>query len=102
VGTLPLSNGYDNHGKFITSVSGRDEIDVVVGHLHKLTRAQKQGFRPQDLLQPCLECGIAVMIIVPEADHGLARKVLGAVSDDTVFVDPGRLFGSIAQELGLF
>ena len=101
VGTLPLSNGFDNHGKFITSVSGRDDIDVVVGYLHKLTRTQKQGFHPRDLLQPCLECGITVMIVVSEADQVLARQVLGAVGDATLLVDPGRLFDSIARTLHL-
>ena len=101
VGTLPLSNGFDNHGKFITSVSGRDDLDVVVGYLHKLTRTQKQGFYPRDLLQSCLDCGITVMIVVPAADHALARQVLGAVGDATMLIDPGGLFDSIAQKLGL-
>jgi hypothetical protein len=101
VGTLPLSNGFDNHGKFITSVSSRDGIDVVVGYLHKLTRTQKQGFYPGDLLQSCLDCGITVMIVVPEADHALARQALGAVGDVTMLVDPGKLFDSMAQILGL-
>ena len=101
VGTLPLSNGFDNHGKFITSVSGRDDIDLIVGYLHKLTRTQKQGFYPRDLLQPCLDCGMTVMIVVPKADQSLARQVLGSVSDATMLVDPGRLFDSIVQDLGL-
>jgi hypothetical protein len=101
VGTLPLSNGYDNHGKFITSVSARDDIDVIVGYLHKLTRTQKQGFRPRDLLQSCLECGTTVMIVVPEADQALARQVLGPVCEATVLVDPEQLYDSIAQDLGL-
>jgi hypothetical protein len=101
VGTLPLSNGFDNHGKFIASVSSRDELDIVIGHLHKLTRTQKQGFYPRDLLQSCLDCGIKVMIVVPEGDQGLARKVLGAVGDVTQLVDPAQLFDTIAQSLGL-
>jgi hypothetical protein len=101
VGTLPLSNGFDNHGKFITSVSSRDDLDVVVGYLHKLTRTQRQGFYPRDLLQSCLDCGIAVMIVVPAADQALARQVLGAVGDATTLIDPGRLFDLIAEKLGL-
>jgi hypothetical protein len=101
VGTLPLSNGFDNHGKFITSVSGRDGIDVVVGYLHKLTRTQKQGFYPRDLLQGCLDCGITVVILVPEADQVVARRVLGQVGDAAMLVDPAQLFETIAQCLGL-
>jgi hypothetical protein len=101
VGTLPLSNGVDNHGKFITSVSSRDGISVVIGYLHKLARTQKQGFYPKDLLQPCLDCGMTVFVVVPEADHELARQILGAISEATTFVDPGRLYEVVAQELGL-
>jgi hypothetical protein len=101
VGTLPLSNGVDNHGKFITSVSARDGIDLIVGYLHKLARTQRQGFYPRDLLQPCLDCGITVMVVVPEADQALARRILGPVSEATMLVDPGQLYDSIAQELDL-
>jgi hypothetical protein len=101
VGTLPLSNGFDNHGKFITSVSRRDDIDVIVGYLHKLTRTQKQGFYPRDLLQSCLDCEMTVMIVVPQADHSLARQVLGSISDVTMLVDPAQLYEAIVQDLGL-
>ena len=101
VGTLPLSNGVDNHGKFITSLSRRDGIDLVVGYLHKLARTQKQGFYPRDLLQPCLDLGITVMVVVPEADQSSARQILGPVSESIKLVDPGRLYDSVAQELDL-
>jgi hypothetical protein len=101
VGTLPLSNGVDNHGKFITSVSGRDGIDLIVGYLHKLARTQKQGFHPRDLLQPCVDFGITVVVVVPQADQELARQILGPVSGFAKLVDPDRLYDSIAQELDL-
>ena len=101
VGTLSLSNGVDNHGKFITSVSERDGLDVIVAYLHKLARTQRQGFYPRDLLQPCLDSGITVMVIVPEADHALARQILGSISEVTTLVDPGQLYDAIARELGL-
>ena len=101
VGTLPLSNGVDNHGKFITSVSGRDGIDLIVGYLHKLARTQRQGFHPRDLLQPCLDFGITVIVVVPEGEQALARQILGPVSGVIRLVDPGQLYDSIAQELDL-
>jgi len=101
VGTLPLSNGVDNHGKFITSVSGRDGIDLIVGYLHKLARTQRQGFYPRDLLQPCVDFGITVIVVVPEADQALARQILGPASEFTKLVDPDRLYDTIVQELNL-
>ena len=101
VGTLPVSNGIDNHGKFITNISERDEIDVIVGYLHKITRTQQQGFFPRDLLQPCLDSGIPVLIVVPEADQLAAGQVLGLLGQEIEFVDPGRLRAVIARTLGL-
>jgi hypothetical protein len=101
VGTYPLSNGIDNHGKFITSMSRRDGIDVVVGYLHKLARTQRQGFHPRDLLQPCLDIGVPVLIIVPDAEQALARQLLGAVSDSVELVDPEHVYDSVARVLGL-
>jgi hypothetical protein len=91
VGTLPISNGFDNHGKFINAISERDEIDIVVGHLHKILRTQRQGFLPKDLLQSCSDCLVPILVIVPEELHAAARRVLGEAAQAVTLVDPGRL-----------
>ena len=101
VGTLPVGNGLDNHGKFITTISERDKIDLVVGHLHKIMRTPEQGFRTKDLLQPCLNYGIPVLIVVLEADQAMARQVLGPVSEWIALVDPSALYDEIVQRLQL-
>ena len=101
VGTLPVGNGADNHGKFITTISGRDDIDLVVGYLHMIMRTEHQGFLTKDLLQSCLDDGIPILIVVPEADQSIARQALGALSDAIVLVDPGALYDQIAQMLQL-
>ena len=69
--------------------------------MHKLARTQRQGFHPRDLLQPCLEIGIPVLVIVPESDQALARQLLGPLSDQITFVDPEWVYDSIAQVLEL-
>ena len=101
VGTLPVSNGFDNHGKFITSISERDEIDVIVGYLHKIMRTQRQGFFPQDLLQSCLDCHVPILILVPEGDQPAARRVLGQVAEAVTLVDPAHLYQEILEVLAL-
>jgi hypothetical protein len=101
VGTLPVGNGTDNHGKFITTISKRDDIDLVVGYLHKILRTEHQGFLTKDLLQSCIDCGIPVLIVVPEADQMMVRQVLGGVSESIVLVDPGALYDEIARMLRL-
>jgi hypothetical protein len=99
VGTLPVGNGTDNHGKFITTISERDDIDLIVGYLHKIMRTKQQGFRTKDLLQSCLECNIPVLIVVPDRDQQIARQALGPVSASVTLVDPGTLYEEIAQRL---
>jgi hypothetical protein len=101
VGTLPVGNGVDNHGKFITTISERDEIDLVVGYLHKITRTERQGFLTEDLLRSCLDYGIPVLLIVPEAELIAARQVLGAIGESVTLVDPDMLYDTIASMVGL-
>jgi hypothetical protein len=99
VGTLPISNGTDNHGKFITTISERDDIDLVVGYLHKIMRTQHQGFLTADLLQSCIDCSIPVLIIVAAADQAMALEVLGPVGASVELVDPRVVYDEIAQRL---
>jgi hypothetical protein len=101
VGTLPISNGFDNHGKFINAISERDEIDIVVGHLHKILRTQRQGFLPKDLLQSCSDCLVPILVIVPTEHQDAARKVLGQAAGVVTLVDPERLYEEIWARLGL-
>ena len=101
VGTLPISNGFDNHGKFINAISERDEIDIVVGHLHKILRTQRQGFLPRDLLQSCSDCLVPILVIVPSELQVDARAVLGEAAEVVTLVDPGHLFNEVSARLGL-
>lgn len=98
-GTLPVSNGFDNHGKFINAITERDGIDVIIGHLHKVLRTQHQGFLVEDILEACLGCSIPVLIIVPEEDHAAARRLLGRVSDRVTLVATQGLFEVVMSHL---
>ena len=43
VDTLPLSNGWDNHGKFIAHISRTDHISAVVGYLQDKAKKLLKG-----------------------------------------------------------
>jgi len=101
VGTLPISNGVDNHGKFVNAISERDAIDIVVGYLHKVMRTQRQGFFPQDLLQACADCRIPTLVIVPREHHATAQVMLGQAAEMVTLVDPEDVYDEIASRLGL-
>ena len=101
IGTLPLSNGTDNHGKFVAAIRPRDEIDVVVGYLHKILRTKHQGFYAKDLVQSCAQCAIPVLIVVPEADQLVAQTALGEAAALVTLVDGELLYAEIVRILGL-
>jgi len=101
IGTMPIGNGFDNHGKFINNLSERDQVDLLVGYLHKFLTTQRQGFLPQDLLQACRESRIPVLVLVPEPDHPLARQALANVRDIIALIDPDCLYDEAARRLGL-
>lgn len=99
VGTMPISNGFDNHGKFINSITERDGISLVIGHLHKVLRTQRQGYPVEDILEACFACGIPVLIVVPSADQDAAERILGEVAERVVLVSPDRLYDETVARL---
>jgi len=93
--TLPLSNGYDGHGKYIGLVTKYDNIAVVIGYLHKVIPLSDQSITTRDMLYSCKVHNIPVILIVPEAVQDNARKILGDIADEVELVDPGQLLDRI-------
>jgi hypothetical protein len=96
---LPVSNGFDNHGKFVNAITERDGIDLVIGHLHKVLRTQRQGFLVEDLLDSCLSCGIPLLIIVPETDKPAAQDLLGKAGERAILVSPDQVYQECMSRL---
>ncbi len=71
--TLPLSNSWDNHGKFIAHIMKNDDINLVVGYLHKFIPHAKQ-FDIGDLFSSIRVYRIPVVIIVPKKLQDKAKK----------------------------
>jgi len=101
IGTLPVSNGFDSHGKFINAITERDEIDVIVGYLHKLLRTQRQGFLVDDLLDACYSCRIPILVIVPREHQERAQQLLGPATERVLLVEPLELYDQVVRQLGL-
>ena len=97
VGTLPLSNGFDNHGRFLGNLSERDGVDLIVGYLHKVLRTQRHGFFVEDLLQTCHDLGVPVWILVASTDHEMANDMLRRAAEWVTLVDPDQLFDALVD-----
>jgi hypothetical protein len=101
VGTLPISNGFDNHGKFINAITERDGVTLVLGHLHKVLRTQRQGFLAEDILESCFACKVPILIIVQGEDHAAARERLAGAAERVVLVAPEDVRAEVVSRLGL-
>jgi hypothetical protein len=99
IGTLPLSNGLDMHGRYVNHLTRQDGVGAVVGYLHKVLPYNGAPVSPRDLLYACLTHDIPVLLIVGEAEQEAARKLLGEVRDRVQLVDPANLYGAIMKAL---
>jgi len=97
VDTAPLSNGFDNHGKYINHVTREDGISAVIGYLHKIMPTPDVTVTPRDLLFACLTHEIPVLLIVDKSDHEKARQLLREVADPVRLVDPSDLYQVVLQ-----
>jgi len=91
VDTLPLSNGMDNHGKFIAHVTRTDNISVVVGYLHKFFSFTLGPKIDEEILSSLKAYRIPTVFIVPKAKQEKAKKLLKGKGVNYTFADPGDL-----------
>ena len=88
IDTIPLSNGVDNHGKFVGHITKADEISIVVGFLHKIIPLADSGITPLDIIHSCQIHRIPTLIIAKKEIHDKAQAVLGDASQIVTLVDP--------------
>ena len=99
IGTVPISNGFDGHGKYINHLIPGDHIAVVVGYLHKLVPVPERVMTAKDLLFSCMTHNIPVLLIAPKADHAAAKKALGDAGKYVGLVDPADVFDAIMKKM---
>ena len=96
--TLPFSNSWDNHGKFIAQITRRDNLELVIGWLHKFIPITKElGFG--DVLAPLRIYEIPVVFIVPD---NLQKKAHDLLADKAVtyrLADPAVVTSTVFEML---
>jgi hypothetical protein len=88
VETLPLGNGWDNHGLNITYINASDGIDVVIGYFHKFSPMSGVSITPDDMLKSCVVNNIKVLVMAEKADHEKVKKLLGESGKKVDLIDP--------------
>lgn len=99
VETLPLSNGWDNHGKFIAHITRTDNISVVVGYLHKFFAISMGPKIVEEILSSLKAYKIPTVFIVPKAKQEKARGLLKGRGVNYTFADPGDLTKAVLAAL---
>ena len=90
--TLPISNGFDNHGMHVRIINNENRVDVLVGYLHKIY--SPEGMTPsgavtyQDVFHVCRTFDFPLILEVARERHDKARALLHDAPPCVRFVDP--------------
>jgi len=97
--TLPVSNGYDGHGKNVRLFNDRDKVDAVIGYLHKVVVPKGWEVNTVDILHACITYDIPVLLAVPGKLHGKAKKLLGKAVEHVRLVEPSEMLDAVKEVL---
>ncbi len=96
--TIPLSNGFDNHGKLITNITTQDHISLIVGHLHKFIPVSPT-YTMTDILSSVRLHKIPAVFVVPTSTREKADKMLKDKGVEYTLVEPSQLSNTLFNAL---
>ena len=89
--TLPISNGFDNHGMHVRLINDENRPDLLIGYVHKIFAPERRlptDPSYQDLFHLCRIYQIPLLLEVPEHLQEKARQLLDDPPDIVRFIDP--------------
>jgi len=96
VDTFPISNGLDGHGKEVRYVTKADEIEVIIGYLHKVMPLDEMKLTIDDMLFSCVAYEIPILLIIPGDVRDKAVATLGTTKGVRL-VTPDEAFDAVMQ-----
>lgn len=96
--TIPLSNGFDNHGKYIMHLTTEDHISLIVGYLHKFIPISPR-YSLTDILSSVKVYKIPVIFIVPKEMQNKADRIIADKGLNYRLSDPTDLSKNIFESL---
>jgi hypothetical protein len=100
VNTIPFSNGWDNHGKYIGTVTVSDNLGAIVGYFHKLFSPPEAQAPPANFLERAKIHKIPVVVVCPENVMARAKEVLGDSGTVLHWVTPDQVFNKVMSLIG--
>lgn len=92
IGTLPLGNGFDGHGKYVGHLTRQDDVSLVITYLHKVLPTVDMTIDAKDFLVACRTHKIPVLVIAPADKHDRAREMLGDIASHVTMVAPDEVY----------
>ena len=91
--TMPVSNGYDSHGRHVRLINEEKRYDLLIGYLHKVFAPASLEMTDytdhKGVFKICRTYRVPLMLLVPEELQKKAKALFDEVPDIVHFVDPG-------------
>ena len=97
--TMPVSNGYDNHGKNVRLYNMNNRDNVVIGYLHKVIGPINMDATTEDILHACAVYSIPVILACPRELQDGAKPKLGKMAEHVQLVDPAGMIAAVEQAM---
>ena len=102
--TVPISNGFDNHGMHVRIINNENRIDALIGYVHKVYAAEDGvatgGVTYQDIFHVVSNFDIPLLLEVETDLQAKARALFADVPDVVQFVDPKEMLPTLRGILG--
>lgn len=101
--TLPISNGFDNHGMHVRIINNENRVDVLVGYVHKIY--SPEGSTPpgavtyQDVFHVCRTFNIPLVLEVDADLHDKARALFVDAPPSVQYADPTETLSTVRRIL---
>jgi len=89
--TIPISNGYDGHGKSIQLLSPSDEVVLIISYFHKLMPPLSMNLEIRDILYRSTTYNIPILTICPAELTEKAKALCDDWPENVEFVDPANV-----------
>jgi len=93
--TVPISNGFDNHGMNVRIINNENRVDVLIGYVHKIYAPEDNvsagGVTYQDIFHVCRAFDIPLLLEVHNGLQEKARRLFTDIPDLVQFVDPDEM-----------
>ncbi len=101
--TMPISNGFDNHGMHVRIINNENRVDVLIGYVHKIfateESVQSGGVTYQDIFHVCRTFEIPMLLEVHSDLREKAKALFSDIPDCVTFVDPSEMRMKIGEVL---